>query len=260
MLEFAGFDQGDGLRQGARHDAPHLLSVVQHGDRAAEMSLLWQLCSALHSTDTRMAVLDATATETDDNPGLQAMLDGANRPQPVGSGAWRVTPAATGMRSLAGQVMKEPQDTLNSLFNGFNTLVVYADADTLAETLRLGQSSTVVALSPEMPSLLSAYKSLKHMASFGPLRAVSIVTVNPPDSPVYLAQSIAKNLQKCTMNFLKCRVQHYGTSTQFDAEYPSDGVRRLVLNVLDNAASAINVPSPLPPQNPGTSAQFLWSH
>lgn len=277
MLEFAGFDQGAGLRQVAAQNAPHLLSVVQHGDRTAEMCLLWQVCSELHSTGTTLGVLDTTATETHESPGLQDMLDGAYRPQAsgtdrgLGNRLWAVIPAANGMRSLIHAV-NEPHlgtnrsghttaaQTLNHLFHGFSTLVVYADAETLAETLHLGQSSTVVALSPDMTSLLSAYKSLKQMANGGALQAVSIVTVSPPASPLYLAHKIAKSLQKCTMNFLKCGVQHYNTSTHFDVEQPSDGVRRLVLNVLDNAASLRHIPSHIPQQAPAIPAQFLWSH
>lgn len=275
MLEFAGFDQGAGLRQVAAQSAPHLLSVVQHGDRTAEMCLLWQVCGALHSTGTTLGVLDTTATETHESPGLQDMLDGAYRPQASGTGRglgnrlWAVIPAANGMRSLIQAVNEAPlgtsghttaAQTLNHLFHGFSTLVVYADAETLAETLHLGQSSTVVALSPDMTSLLSAYKSLKQMANGGALQAVSIVTVSPPASPLYLAHNIAKSLQKCTMNFLKCGVQHYNTSTHFDAEQQSEGVRRLVLNVLDNAASLRHVPIPIHQQAPAISAQFLWSH
>ncbi len=275
MLEFAGFDQGSGLRQVATQNAPHLLNVVQHGDRAAEMCLLWQVCGALHSTGTTLGVLDTTATETHESPGLQDMLDGAYRPQASGAGRglgarlWTVIPAATGIRSLINAVTEQPlgasglttaAETLNHLFHGFSTLVVYADAETLAETLPLGQSSTVVALSPDMASLLSAYKSLKKMATGGALQAVSIVTVSPPASPLHLAHSIAKSLQKCTMNFLKCGVEYYSTSTHFDAEQQSDGMRRLVLNVLDNTASIRHVSSHLSRQTPEIPAQFLWSH
>lgn len=273
MLEFADFDQGAGLRQVAAQHTPHLLSVVQHGDRTAEMCLLWQVCGALHSTGTTLGVLDTTATETHDSPGLQDMLDGAYRPQASGTGRglgnrlWTVIPAATGIRSLINAINEPPlgaskhttaAETLNHLFHGFSTLVVYADAETLAETMHLGQSSTVVALSPDMTSLLSAYKSLKQMAHCSALWAVSIVTVSPPESSFYLAHKIAKSLQKCTMSFLKCDVQHYSTSTHFDAEQQSDDMRRLVLTVLDDPASVCH--APLPQQTPEIPAQFLWSH
>ncbi len=139
--------------------------------------------------------------------------------------------------------------------------MVYADAETLTDTFARGQVSPVLALSPEMPSLLSAYKSLKHLAVQGSLKAATVVTVRPPDSPVYLAQNIAKSLRNCTMNYLKCRIRHFETSTGFDTEKQPDDMRRLALYLLDDTASSDSLPKQLSGQvRAPAHAPFMWSH
>ena len=53
MIDYAAMDQGSGLRQLALRSEPTVLTMLQHGDRVAELTLLWQVCSALQNYGDR---------------------------------------------------------------------------------------------------------------------------------------------------------------------------------------------------------------
>jgi len=74
MLE-TGLHQGAGLQGLASHTAPRLVVMASHGDRASELPLLWDLCAAWTELGYPVVVLDATHSETPQQPGLQQLLD-----------------------------------------------------------------------------------------------------------------------------------------------------------------------------------------
>ena len=272
MLEYTGLDQGAGLWQLAQVGTHHVISVLHHGDRAAEMGALWQTCHSLQRLGHRLGVLDTTAAETAANPGLQGMLDHGYRPSHADDAGWCITPAATGIRSLRDQLSHSTsgQKALERLFSDFSALVVYADADTLAATTDTSAGLPVLAISPEMPSLLSAYNSLKQLASQTTLRRAAVVTVRSADSPRYLSENIAKSLQNCTMKYLKCKLHPFHTRLMFDGDWhenePED-MRQLVLQLLGKEAPyAGSAPVQRPARkrpaqaSVGNVVSHQWSH
>ena len=270
MLELTGFDQGEGLRLAAASNGPQLLCVVQHGDRQAELSAMWQICTAIQRLGYPLGMLDATQRETSDNPGLQAILAHGYPPQAADNAAWPILPAARGLRQLAQPwaVQALPDTgpanasrTLQRLFSDLGALVIYADADTLVDVMPMAHARPVLALSPEMPSLLSAYRSLKQLSHLGALKSAAIVTVAAPNSTPRLGQSLFKSLQKCTMKHLHCTLSHFDVSTLSDTDKPSEVVRKLVIQMLDHSATEPHAFSGHPSGQPRSGAMPMsWSH
>ena len=270
MLELTGFDQGEGLRLTASSDAPRLLCVVQQGDRKAELGVMWQICTAIHRLGYSLGMLDATEVETGDNPGLQGMLAHGYRPQTEDNPAWPIFPAAHGLRQLTGpwSLQASPHArpatasrTLQRLFADFGTLVIYADPDTLADVMPVGQSCPVLALSPEMPSLLATYRSLKQLTRLGGIRNATVVTADAPGSTPQLARSIVKSLQNCTMKYLDCSLSHFDVSTRSETDTPSNVMRKLVMQMLDHSAAGPYALSGHPSGQARSGAMPLsWSH
>jgi hypothetical protein len=270
MLELTGFDQGEGLRQTAAGDGPQLLCVVQHGDREAELGVMWQICTAIHRLGYPLGMLDATERENGDNPGLHGLLNHGYRPQTAGNPAWPIFPAARGLRQLtrpwaghatadAGQATASR--TLQRLFADLGALVIYADADTLVDVMPLAHARPVLALSPEMPSLLSTYRSLKQLSNLGALRSATVVTVEAPNSTPQLARSVVKSLQNCTMKYLQCTLSHFDISTPSETDKPSDVMRRLVMQMLDHSAADPYALSGHPSgQSRSGAMPMSWSH
>ncbi len=262
MLDPEGLDQSLGLHQLAAATRPHMISVLHHGDRAAEMSALWQTCNGIQRLGYTLAVLDFTAVETSQNPGLQDALEHRYGPTPKADAAWSIIPASRGMRALQLQAANASvaANTLAKLFSSYSVLVLYGDADALATVIRGTACGPVVAISPEMPSLLSAYNSLKQLMGQVTLPTGKLVTLREDDTPEHLGQKIAKSLQNCTMKYLKCKLQHLEISHHIEADQQSEGMRRLVLQLLDDKPLS---PAPVPrlgSANVNHRGHSLWSH
>lgn len=262
MLEPNGMNQGLGLRSLAVATLPCVLSVLHHGDRTSEMSVLWQTCSGIQRLGYPLAVLDATADETAANPGLQGMLEHRHPPALSGGSLWSVVPAANGIRQLLRQRSSALPtfDAIRKLFHEFSALVIYADAETMAGITLPTQSCPVVAISLEMPSLLSAYNGLKQLTSQTNIRRAALVTVKEPDSPRYLPQRIANSLQHCTMKYLKCSLQHFDASLSVGGENQSEALRQLIVQLLSNPSSPHMTTSHRTPPSLGTAVAAAWSH
>ena len=252
MLDTRGLDQGAGLRQWATSLSPLIISMVHHGDKAAEMSALWQICARLQRLGYPLSVLDVTAAEGQNDPGLQDMLTHSNRPQPATPESWSIIPAAIGIQHLAATLAPAEtfEQALSNLFLDFGAVVIYADADTLAGTLNLASSYPVVPVSPDTRSLLSAYASLKKLSLHGHAQQAALVTVRPDDSPRQISQRIAKSLQNCTIRHLRCRLNHFDIGSSLEPENQPDDMRQLVMHLLDRAT----------PSGSATTTQRLWSH
>jgi len=262
MLDPEGLDQSLGLRQLAASALPHLVSVLHHGDRAAEMSALWQTCNGIQRLGYTLAVLDFTAVETPQNPGLQDALEHRFGPSPTTDAAWSIIPASRGMRALQLQGTRAAAvaHTLTKLFSSYAVLVLYGDADALATVIQATTCGPVVAISPDMPSLLSAYNSLKQLSGQVTLPTGKLVTLREEDTPELLGHKVAKSLQNCTMKYLKCKLQHLEISHHIEADQQSEGMRRLVLQLLDDKPLS---PAPAPrlgSANASHRGHSLWSH
>lgn len=211
-------DQGASLRRIAPQAAWSVIAMVTRGDTATELPLLWQICAALQSFSLRITVLDATSAETEDNPGLQNLLDHAHWQEDVAPDAdhdappWHIVPARVGLSRLAQQARQDspmsplPLQALSHLFRSCDLVVVYADAQLLATLMPGSQVRPLLAVTPLRASILGGYQNFKKLllqARLVPLIA-SVVTA-PFKNAELLAKSTGRALQHCAHLHLDCQ-------------------------------------------------------
>lgn len=213
MLD-ASADQGESLRRIAPQAAWSVIAMVTRGDTATELPLLWQICAALQSFSLRITVLDASSAETEDNPGLQNLLDHAHWLEEATPDAspWHIVPARLGLSRLALQTCQDspmspsPLQALSHLFRSCDLVVVYADAQLLAALLPGSQVRPLLAVTPRRASIIGAYQNFKKLllqARLVPLIA-SVVTA-PFKNAELLAKSTGRALQNCAHLHLDCQ-------------------------------------------------------
>lgn len=239
MLELC-VNQGAGLQGIAPQAGPRVLAVASHGDQQAELPLLWHLCGSLVDLGYQVAVLDASATESDANPGLAQLMKDATwhdglSPLPL---PWSVIPAALGLQQLchpagAGANMLDP---LSELFQGFGVIVLYANAVVLTSLLARSGIEPLLTVSPDKTSCVSAYQSLKQLLLNAQLRPTiaSLVGESLVDTAA-ANHAPLKNLQDCAMTFLDYPLHLLSVRTRPAQEGSSDDMHRLALRLLENA-------------------------
>lgn len=238
MLEMC-VNQGAGLQSLALRAAPRVLAMASHGDQQGELALLWSLCATLVDLGYPVAVLDASAAESDANPGLAQLLDdtGWSGDQSCVPLSWSVVPAARGLQQLClrgGPGLE--LDALGGLFQGFGVIVIYAHADILACLLPDSGIAPLLTVSPAKMSCVTAYQALKQMLLNAQLRPTIAFLGREPDSDKATARpSPIKNLQDCAMTFLDYRIHVLSVRERQEHESPSDDMRRLALRLLENA-------------------------
>ena len=234
----APLNQAVGLLGLAAPLAPQLLTVVSHGDARTEQPLLWQLSSALCELGYSVSVLDATVSETEDNPGLQQLLD-----YQFGHGlcddeapAWNVLPAALGVQSLCA-LGSRPEHSLQRLGQAFQSngvVVLYASVDLLVRLLRGCDVRPLLSVSGEKSSLLTSYLALKRLLRKGALEP-TILNMMRDVPQGNKAAGVAHALRECARNFLAYEVHpiHIDPS-QADLQVDAD-MRHLATRLLEHA-------------------------
>lgn len=219
-------------------ESPQMLAVVSHGDPRMEQPLLWQLGSAFTQLGYGVTVLDATAAESDQNPGLQQLLD-----YQFGHGAvesdkleWNVLPSALGLQTLCG-LGTRPTQSLGLLAQAFQTngvVVLYAGVDAIVRLLRNTEVRPLLSVSCEKGSLMSTYLALKRLLRNGRLEPVILNMMgNGPDGRG--DAGVVKALTECARNFLKYEVNAIRIDpAQSDALLDME-MRRLATRMLENA-------------------------
>lgn len=235
----APLNQAMGLIGLAAPVEPQLLAVVAHGDARSEQPLLWQLSSALCELGYGVSVLDATVTESDDNPGLQQWLDFSfgHSPAEHNGPAWNVLPAALGLQNLCGLGAK-PQHSLQRLgqaFQNHGVVVLYAGVDTLVRLIGDTELRPLLSVSSEKSALLSSYLALKRLLRKGRLEPTILNMMQDDTQGPTSPPGVAQALRECARNFLAYEVHpiHIDpmqTETLFDAD-----MRRLATRLLEHA-------------------------
>lgn len=239
MLELC-VNQGAGLQGIAPQAGPRMLAMASHGDHAAELPLLWQLCATLVELDYPVAVLDAGATESALNPGLLQLLedgvwrDGERQPAP----SCAVIPAALGLSQLccppagAGPAL----DALGELFQDFGVIIVYARAEVLTSLLAHSGIEPLLGVSPHKMSCVRAYQSLKQLLLNAQLRPTIASLVGESDAnPDAASFAPLRNLRDCAMTFLDYPLHLLSVRARESQEGTSDDMHRLALRLLERA-------------------------
>ena len=214
MLDTAVVDQSEGLRHWlpqarAQAQAVQLVAMVSRGEPRTEQPLLWQLCTALQSLGHSVAVLDGTTPESDDNPGLQNLLDHAHWLEPAqGDAAWQIVPAMAGLLALARLALQDQEDDmtlqpLGQLFKNFNVVLVYARAEVLISLLPGTPVRPLVAIAPSRNSLVNGYQTLKRLHQQAGLTATLVSLVTGPQKLAEQRAHVAgRSLQRCSETYL----------------------------------------------------------
>lgn len=238
------FHQGAGLHSITPQADLRLVAVASQDNASDGLETLWQVCAHLQKMAYPVMVLDGTARERDTSPGLMHLLSEHTLAPPlypsVGVGATRsaslaVMPAALGLSYLAREE-ETPSAPLQSLYNHFRTyavVVVHAPAETLGALLTHTETQPLVMLRPSPEGVLSAYKSLKHIA----LTAGLTCTVA---AMVYGAtHARRKKAEDALIALNECAQHHLGSTTKgtlVQINNPQD-VQRLALHLLENAGT-----------------------
>lgn len=240
MLEsFA--DQGESLRRIAPRAAWSLIAMVNGGDSETELPLLWQICAVLQSFNYRITVLDGSSAETDDNPGLQNLLDHAHwlEDVPTDTSPWHILPARLGLGRLVRQQSREhrmPLQPLGHLFRNCDLVVVYAGAPMLAALLPGSQIRPLLAVVPGRASIIDAYQNLKRLllqAQLVPL--IASVVSNPFKNAENLARTTGRVLQHCARTHLACHTEFMTVRTFPQQHKHWNDAHPLALRLMANA-------------------------
>lgn len=166
MLD-TGFHQAAGLNSFTPQAQLRVLAVASQERASSGLEMLWQICANLQRLGYPVAVLDGTALETDESPGLSHLLqapwnDGLNASASVTSVA--VLPAARGMLQLQRQAYSEgtpPLQSLQPYFRAYGMLVLHAPAGLLAPLLTHTSTIPLAVMEGGAAGVLSCYKSLQ---------------------------------------------------------------------------------------------------
>lgn len=236
MLEFSPH-QGISLYGRAPQDVLRLISMASvPGGRSLE--LLWAICMQLQGLGYPTVVLDGSASETSESPGLIDLLE-HNLWIEAPMGALRATdhslpvlPAARGLAMLAPaqHISEAPLVSLQPLLRRYAVVVLYAPMPMLTYCLTAGSSaSPLLLLGSGEDAVMRAYKDLKRLA----VETALVSTV------VSLAhgqtQRASAHHQLSTLR--ECAARHLGQAPRtlaLDPDRPAD-LQRLALELLESA-------------------------
>ena len=258
--------QGAGLHCIAAPAVPRVITIASHGDPQDELLLLWHLCSTLTGFGYPLAVLDATSTESVDNPGLDQLLDDAfwHRDASTDQLSWSIVPAANGFKRLSRQAEGQDQSLhrLGGLFQNFGVVVIYAHVETLISLLPDSGIEPLLTVSSAPLSRVTAYQALKQLLLNAGLRSTIVSFMREPVQGAANGNLTAsKSLQDCAMTYLGYRVDAMSVHAQPLEGQASDDMRQLALRLLERALPLYREASTMPRRYPSSvHDNFVGSH
>lgn len=258
--------QAMGLQGFAPQAELRLLAVASQANAGLGLETLWQVCAVLQRLGYPVVVLDATARETEDSPGLLHLLQqsqwGAATGLNAGSAASSVAviPSARGLQLLGQQALRSGTSPLQALlpsFRAYGVLVLHAPAATLGPLLTHTATVPLVVMGAGASGVVGTYKSLKQIALHTalPCMVAALLQGQDPAERRRARAALAK-LQECAERHLGGPIR----TTTIATQSPQD-VQRLALQLLENAGT---IGEPLTALQPGNMtempAHFVWSH
>jgi len=221
--------QATGLMALAAQHGAKLMAMVSHGDERVELPLLWQLCIALSEFGYPVTVLDATACETDSNPGLEQMLAAAYWHEFSDAQVWTVIPSALGLQSLcaASSGRQASLGKLGHVMPRDGAVILYCNAEWLTTLLGDSHVAPLLAVSSMKTSLLTSYLALKRLLKNGGLEPTVVNLAHDE-------RAVAASLGECARNFLGYEVKPIRIATPSFDNRPNAEVQRLALRMLEN--------------------------
>ena len=206
------------------------MAMVSHGDERVELPLLWQLCMALSEFGYAVTVLDATACETDTNPGLEHMLNSSNWRASSDDPFWTVVPSALGLQTLCACALgqKATLGRLGQVMPRDGVVILYCNAEWLTTLIGNSHASPLLAVSSMKTSLMTSYLALKRLLKKGDLEP-TVVNLVPERG------AGAISLGECAKNFLGYDVKPIKIVARSDDTPAGDDLQRLALRLLESA-------------------------
>ncbi len=238
-------DQGESLRRFTPTAAWSVIAMVSQGDVSTELPLLWQVCAALQKMNYRVTVLDATSRETEDNPGLQNLLDSAHWLEDASAARTplHIVPAGLGLSRLAQFASQEhpmPLQPLGHLFRNCDVVVLFGAAPLLTALLLDSQVRPLLAVTSLKASVLNAYQNIKRLLLQARLLPIIVpVIATRVKGAENLARKTGQTLQQCTQTHLGCHTEFMTVRTFPQHKALWDDVHGLVLRLLANAAPVV---------------------
>ena len=265
MLDI-GFHQASGLHSYTPQSELRVVAVASQDNAGAGLETLWQVCASLQRLGYPVVVLDGTAQETDDSPGLLHLLlqapwnEGVNLNMGAMASSLAVIPSAKGLLRIIRQASRNETAPLHALLPYFRTygiLVLHAPAATLGPLLTHTATIPLVVMGEGSAGVLTTYKSLKQIA----------VDTGLPCMVAALLRSGAAAERRKTRHALQtlqdCAERHLGgpVRTTTIATQNAQDVQRLALQLLENAGTISESLTALPPCNlTEAPAHFVRSH
>lgn len=233
--------QAAGLMGMAPQGGTHLMAMVCHGDEQAELPLLWALCAALTQQKYQVMVLDGTKQESENNPGLQQILDYSfwQEAAPDALPPWHILPARHGLHTLAATSASARWASAlqsSALYAPNAVAIVYAPADLLTHfTLQTGVTP-LLALSSGKTSLMTSYLALKRLL-INSNRVPTIVHVHSHLQKAETPEVVARCLQDCARQFLNVELTMHPLHLDDGAALTNTELRALVQRLLDESVT-----------------------
>ena len=203
--------QAAGLMDMGPRSGTRLMAMVCHGDEQAELPLLWTLCAALTNLKHQVTVLDGTKLESQDNPGLEQILDYSHWKVEAEDNLapWGILPARQGLHTLAAAsssanwtsaLQSSPLQAPNAV------VIVYAPAELLTSLALQTGVTPLLALSSGKTSLMTSYLALKRLL-INTHRVPTIAHVHSRAQAVEEPEVVARCLQDCARQFLQTELE-----------------------------------------------------
>ena len=265
MLDIS-LHQAAGLQSFMPQAELRLVAVASDGNPANGLEALWQVCASLQRLGYPVVVLDGTAQETDDSPGLIHLLrdgqlrDTAALGHGIAASSLAVVPAGKGLGVLGRQAAAAglaPLAELLPVFRRYGLLVLHAPAATLASLLTHTATIPLVIMGQGSAGVLSSYTCLKQIAVHTGLSCMVAALLRGSSSAERkVAQASLETLQNCARRHLGGPVR----TTTIATQNPQD-LQRLALQLLENAGTISEPLTALPAGNlTGMPAHFVRSH
>lgn len=233
-------NQAAGLLDLTQEPQTRLVALVSHGDADAELPLLLRLCAALVHLGFPVTVLDGTARESEDNPGLEQLLNySAPRATNVEGPTWSVLPALYGLQMLGTglETSTEKLQDCGRLFPNDSVAILYAPAATVVQLLGGTSVRPLLAVSTGKASLLTGYLALKRLLLKGKLSPMVVNLIrNASQSGRGAATTpVGIGLQDYAKYFLNYDLAMFSVDVS-QSQVTADGpVERLALGLLESA-------------------------
>ncbi|KQO13877.1 hypothetical protein ASF11_13600 [Acidovorax sp. Leaf76] len=262
MLDI-GFHQGASLHSFTPQSELRVVAVASQDNAGTGLEALWQVCAILQRLGHQVVVLDGTAHETDDSPGLLHLLqqapwnDGAHLNMGAAASSLAVIPAAKGLQLAARRAQANETAPLHGLLPYFRTyglMVLHAPASTLGPLLTHTATIPLVVMGNDAAGVLKSYKSLKQIAVHTglPCMVAGLLHGNTA-AERRKTQGALQTLQECAEQHLCGPVR----TTTIATQSPQD-LQRLALQLLENAGTISESMTALPHHSPtGMPAHFF---